>query len=189
MPSDTPAFSSLKHKLLIAMPQLNDSWFDHTVTYICDHNEDGAMGLVLNKKSGLNLNEVLEQLDIEAQWPAEESILEGGPVSPEHGFILHKEQGQWDSTLSVENDVHITTSKDILRSLAEGTGPLKHKVALGYAGWEAGQLEQEMLDNAWLTIDADDTLLFDTPNDQIYQQALATLGIDETFLSSDAGHA
>ena len=189
MPSDTPSFGSLKNKLLIAMPQLKDSWFDHTVTYICDHNAEGAMGLVLNKESGMDLNEVLEQLDIETTWPANSSVLEGGPVSPEHGFILHTQQGDWDSTLSVSDTIHVTTSKDILLALANNSTDMKNKVALGYAGWDAGQLEQELLDNAWLTIDASERLLFDVPNAEIYQQALATLGIDETFLSADAGHA
>ena len=183
------SFPSLKHKLLIAMPQLKDSWFDHAVTYICDHNEDGAMGLVLNRDSHMNLNEVLEQLDIETNHGQDESILEGGPVNPENGFILHRGQGQWDSTLSVDGDIHVTTSKDILRALADGDGPKDHKVVLGYAGWEKGQLEQELLDNAWLTIEATPDLLFDVPTQDIYQQALATLGVDETFLSAEAGHA
>ena len=186
--SETP-FQSLKNQLLIAMPALKDSWFGHTVTYICDHNEEGAMGLVLNRTADLPLEDVLEQLDITPEKNAQQQVYSGGPVSQEHGFVLHDGSQQWDSTLTITDNIHITTSKDILLAIASGTGPEKNKIALGYAGWDAGQLEQEMLNNAWLTIEASPDILFCPDPEKIYSNALAVLGIDETFLSSDAGHA
>lgn len=186
---ETDSFSSLKHHFLIAMPALKDSSFDHSVTYICSHDGNGAMGIVLNNPTDLNLSEVLEQLEIDGAHGHDHPVLLGGPVHQDHGFILHQDKGDWRSTLSVTDQIHVSTSKDILTSLAQGTGPHKYKVALGYAGWDAGQLEQELLDNSWLTVEANNDIIFNTPEKQIYQAALKLLGIDETFLSSDAGHA
>jgi putative transcriptional regulator len=183
------AFGSLKNHFLIAMPTLKDPSFEHSVTYICNHDGDGAMGIVLNNPTELNLHEVLEQLDIDGDRGLDHSVLLGGPVHQDHGFILHTDQGTWLSTLSVTDDIHVSTSKDILTSLAKGEGPSHYKVALGYAGWDAGQLEQELLDNAWLTVKATEDVIFNTPVDKIYQAALKLLGVDESFLSSDAGHA
>jgi putative transcriptional regulator len=185
----TESFSSLKHHFLIAMPALKDSSFKHSVTYICSHDGNGAMGIVLNQPTELNLNEVLEQLDIEGAHGYDHPVLLGGPVHQDHGFILHIDKGNWRSTLSVTDDVHVSTSKDVLTSLAQGTGPSKYKVALGYAGWDPGQLEQELLDNSWLTVEATEDIIFNTPEQEVYQAALKLLGIDEGFLSSDAGHA
>lgn len=182
-------FNSLKDHFLIAMPSLKGSEFDRSVTYICNHDGNGAMGIVLNNPTELNLSEVLEQLEIEGPHGRDKTVLLGGPVHQDHGFILHKEQGDWRSTLSVTDDIHVSTSKDILTSLAQGTGPSKYKIALGYAGWEAGQLEQELLDNTWITVEANKDIIFNTPEEDVYQAALKLLGIDESFLSSEAGHA
>jgi putative transcriptional regulator len=184
-----PTFGSLKDHFLIAMPTLKDSSFEHSITYICSHDDNGAMGIVLNQSTDLNLHEVLEQLEIEGIHGRDHSVLLGGPVHQDHGFILHSEKGDWRSTLSVTDDIHVSTSKDILTSLAQGNGPKQYKVALGYAGWEAGQLEQELLDNSWITVEANTDIIFNTPEDEMYHAALKLLGIDEGFLSSDAGHA
>lgn len=185
----TGSFSSLKHHFLIAMPALKDSSFEHSVTYICSHDGEGAMGIVINQPTELDLSEVLEQLEIEGAHGHDRIVLLGGPVHQDHGFILHKDKGDWRSTLSITDDIHVSTSKDILTSLAQGTGPSNYKVALGYAGWSAGQLEQELLDNSWLTVEASEDVIFNTPEKEMYQAALKLLGIDEGFLSSEAGHA
>lgn len=187
--SDNESFNSLKNHFLIAMPALKDSSFEHSVTYICSHDNEGAMGIVLNRPTELDLSEVLEQLEIEGPHGHDRTVLLGGPVHQDHGFILHKDRGNWRSTLSVSHDIYVSTSKDILTSLAKGEGPNNYKVALGYAGWDAGQLEQELLNNSWITVEADENILFNTPEDKMYQAALNLLGIDEGFLSSDAGHA
>lgn len=188
MPENT-AFSSLKNHFLIAMPSLKDTSFEHSVTYICSHNDEGAMGITLNKPTDLDLSEVLDQLEIDGGHGHDRTVLLGGPVHQDHGFILHKDKGDWRSTLSVTHDIHVSTSKDILTSLAKGQGPQDYKVALGYAGWDAGQLEQELLDNSWITVEASEHIIFNTPEHEIYPAALKLLGIDEGFLSSDAGHA
>lgn len=182
-------FSSLKDHFLIAMPSLKDSAFDRSVTYICSHDEHGAMGIVINNPTELNLSEVLEQLEITGSHGHDKPVLLGGPVHQEHGFVLHQEQGNWRSTFSVTDEIHLSTSKDILSSIAKGTGPSRYNIALGYAGWDAGQLEQELLDNTWLTVKANNEVIFNTPEKEIYQSALQLLGINESFLSSDAGHA
>jgi putative transcriptional regulator len=187
--AETYTFGSLKDHFLIAMPTLKDSSFEHSITYICSHDANGAMGIVLNQSTDLNLHEVLEQLEIEGIHGHDHSVLLGGPVHQDHGFILHLDKGDWRSTLSVTDDIHVSTSKDILTSLAQGNGPKQYKVALGYAGWEAGQLEQELLDNSWITVEATADIIFNIPEDEMYQAALKLLGIDEGFLSSDAGHA
>ena len=187
--STTPEFSSLKGHFLIAMPTLNDPAFEHSITYICNHDGDGAMGIVLNKSTQLTVSEVLDQLNINSTVDLDQLVLLGGPVHQDHGFILHKGRGNWLSTLAVTDDFFVSTSKDILTSLAQDTGPQNYKVALGYAGWDAGQLEEELLDNAWLTVEATEDVIFNTPENQIYQAALKLLGVDESFLSADAGHA
>lgn len=189
VPLKSKEFSSLKDHFLIAMPALKDSFFQHSITYICSHDGSGAMGLIINNPTELNLDEVLEQLDIEGNHGHDCPVFLGGPIHQDHGFILHRDRGSWSSTLAVTNDIYVSTSKDILTALAQGTGPNHFKVALGYAGWDAGQLEQELLENSWLTVDASDEVLFNTPQSNIYKAALKLLGVDETFLSSEAGHA
>jgi len=180
---------SLKHHLLIAMPQLEDSWFGGTVTYLVEHNEDGAMGIVLNRKMPVTFDEICEQLDIPRLPGVSPEILSGGPVSPENGFILHRQQGHWTSTLNVTELSHLTTSKDILKAIAAGDGPKDFHLSLGYAGWDAKQLDEEIRSNSWLTVEATDEILFDTPMEDIYNKSLAALGISAEFLSGDAGHA
>jgi putative transcriptional regulator len=180
---------SLKNHLLIAMPQLGDSWFEGTVTYLCEHNEEGAMGLVLNKPLKVSLDDICQQLDIDRLPGIDPAILAGGPVSREHGFILHRQQGQWDSTLNVEEEAHLTSSKDILKAIAAGDGPRNYRMALGYAGWDAQQLDEELKQNSWLTVEASSELLFATQPEDLYRSALNQLGISPEFLSSDAGHA
>lgn len=180
---------SLKDHFLIAMPALKDSYFARSVTYICSHDSNGAMGLVINNPTELNLHEVLDQLEIDGAYGHDQAVLLGGPIHQDHGFILHRERGSWSSTLEVTKDIYVSTSKDILTALAKGNGPSHYKVALGYAGWDAGQLEQELLDNTWLTVEASDHVLFNTSEPKMYQAALKLLGVDESFLSSDAGHA
>ena len=181
--------NSLKNHLLIAMPQLEDSWFAGTVTYLCEHNADGAMGIVLNKPLPVTFHEICEQLEITRLAGIDPEIYAGGPVSQEHGFILHRQQGNWGATLNVTEQAHLTSSKDILKAIAAGSGPQDFRLTLGYAGWDAQQLDEEILANSWLTIEATEHLLFEVPHDELYQAALSQLGVSAEFLSSDAGHA
>lgn len=183
---------SLENQLLIAMPSLNDPYFNKTVTYICEHNDEGAMGLIINLPIELTLNELLAQLeeDLEQESPElAQRVLNGGPVSTDRGFVLHKPQSGWSSSLALSEDVMITTSKDILLSLGSDKAPDKYMVTLGYAGWGPGQLEQEIQANSWLTTPADEEILFDTPIEMRWQKATEKLGIDLAHLSSDVGHA
>lgn len=181
--------NDLKHHLLIAMPSLKDTFFEGTVIYMCEHNEDGAMGLVLNRKLPVEFYDICEQLQIPYMLSANPSVLDGGPVSPEHGFILHRQLGAWGSTFSVDAETHLTSSKDILKAIANGTGPQDYRIALGYAGWDKAQLESELSSNAWLTTEANSELLFETPIEEIYQAALAKIGVSVEFLSSQTGRA
>lgn len=180
---------SFTNQLLLAMPQLDDPWFNHGLVYICEHSEEGAMGLVINNPTQLTLNQVFAELKLPDEQNHDEYVLCGGPVAPDQGFILHSPTGQWDSSLDISHDVCLTTSKDILASIAQGQGPKQHIVALGYAGWSAGQLEAEMAENAWLTLPSDTNILFDTPIDQRRKKAADKLGIDISLLSSQSGHA
>lgn len=192
MGSDEPKHGQyLNNHFLIAMPQLEDPNFYHSVTYICEHNEDGAMGIVVNRPLDVELGDVLSHMDIKElnQDKIHDTIYLGGPVQPERGFVLHEPLGQWDSMLAVTDSLGVTTSRDILMAINEGKGPDRALVALGYAGWGAGQLEQELADNAWLSVPADSAIIFDTPVDQRWQAAAAKLGIDLNNLSEDVGHA
>ncbi len=183
--------NSLRNQLLIAMPRLEDPNFSRTVTLICEHNEDGALGLVLNRPLDLSVAEVLSQMGMEtlSGLDLELPVLEGGPVQPEHGFVLHRPAGLWKSTLVIDGDLAVTTSRDILEAIARGDGPERYLLALGYAGWGGGQLEQEMADNAWLSGPVDQRLIFDTPLEERWEAAAALLGIDLARLSHEAGHA
>lgn len=182
---------SLENQLLIAMPSLNDPFFNKSVTYICEHNDDGAMGLIINQPVNLTLNELLAQLDEHKEQLPElaQQVLTGGPVSTDRGFVLHSPQTGWKSSLSLSEDFMITTSKDILMSLGSDKAPEKYVVTLGYAGWGPGQLEEEIKANSWLTIAADSDIIFNTPIEQRWQKATEKLGIDIAHLSSDVGHA
>ena len=177
--------------LLIAMPTLADPNFHRTVTYLCAHSEEGAMGLVINRPTDLKLADMLGQMEIPATNLAvtDMPVLQGGPVSRERGFVLHQPAGDWEATLRVSDQIGVATSRDILSEIAEGRGPCRSLVALGYAGWGAGQLEQEVLDNAWLSGPGHASILFDTPYEERWESAARLLGIDPGRLSSQAGHA
>lgn len=183
--------TSLKHHFLIAMPQMADPNFAQTVTYICEHNQDGAMGIVINRPLDITLGDILEHLGIVPENEAIRSqrVHFGGPVSLERGFVLHRPQGPWDSTLNLPDDLGLTTSRDILQAIGHGAGPSKRLIALGFAGWAAGQLEQELRDNAWLSTPASPHIIFEVPVEQRWQAAASQLGVDINLLSAQAGHA
>jgi putative transcriptional regulator len=182
---------SLRNHLLIAMPTLEDPNFFHTVTYICEHNAEGAMGIVINRPTDISLSDLLKQLDIspDPELDTTVNIFEGGPVQLEHGFLLHTPVGNWSASLPVTEQIALTTSKDILEAIAQRGGPMRYLVALGYAGWGPGQLEEEIAANAWLSGPATLALLFDTPVERRWQEAAALLGVDLGLLSSETGHA
>lgn len=181
---------SLRDHFLISTPALNEGFFTRSVTYICEHGESGAMGIVINHPLEVELPEIFEHLDLDTTLnPSDRVVLAGGPVQIDHGFVLHTGNEEWESSMRVARDVMLTTSRDILKAIAGGRGPDHYLVALGYAGWEAGQLEEELTDNAWLTIPADNDLLFNVPYEQRLAAAGRKLGIDIDLMSSDAGHA
>ena len=181
----------LTNQFLIAMPRMDDPNFAQTVTLVCEHSERGALGIVVNRTLPMTLGDVFEQLGLESSKSRvnDQAVLRGGPVQTERGFVLHSPSGKWESTLPFSERMHLTTSRDILDALAAGEGPDSAVIALGYAGWEAGQLDEEMARNAWLTVDADERLIFETPVDDRWQAAARLLGVNLLSLSSDAGHA
>lgn len=182
--------SSLRSQFLIAMPGLEDEHFGHTVSLVCEHNDKGAIGLVINKPLELSLTAMLEQMGIEHDaLDNDPAVYWGGPVQPERGFVLHREPGGWDSCLNVVNDLYITTSRDVLAAIGRGQGPQEYLVALGYAGWGAGQLESEILLNSWLNAPADVSVLFETAPRHRWQAATRLIGVDVVQLSGFAGHA
>lgn len=181
----------LTHHFLIAMPHMADPRFVHSLIYICDHSDQGAMGLVINQPSGLNMADILEQTSPELDIPpdmAERSVYSGGPIETERGFVLHRGSRRWEASLDL-GQLQLTTSKDILFDMVHGAGPDESLVALGYAGWDAGQLDQELADNVWLSCPADTRILFELPSDKRLSAAASTLGIDLSLLTSQAGHA
>jgi putative transcriptional regulator len=181
----------MTNQFLIAMPSLADPNFRRTVTLVCEHNEDGALGIVINRPRQMKLQEVFEQLSLDGidAGVGQQEVLDGGPVQPERGFVLHDGSTDWDSTLKVSQALSVTTSRDVLQAMASGEGPRNALVALGYAGWDAGQLEDEMRNNAWLSVPATAGILFDTPYDRRWEGAARLLGVDLSLLSSDVGHA
>jgi len=181
----------LTNQFLIAMPNLMDPNFFHSVTYICEHNERGAMGIVINQPVNLTLKELITQMGLAYvdSIQMEQPIFRGGPVETERGFVIHRPIGQWESTLNVTDQLGVSTSNDIVEALANGSGPSQSLVALGYAGWGAGQLEQEMVDNAWLSGPADARIIFDTRTDRRWEEAANLLGVNIHHISGDAGHA
>lgn len=188
----TMVASSLKNQFLIAMPGLEDPNFSRTVTYICDHDEHGAMGIVVNRPSELHLSDVLAHMNIDNHnpWANEQTVYLGGPVQEERGFVLHSPRnGGWKSSIPVTDEIGITTSRDILEAMAEGRGPTRSLVALGYAGWGAGQLEEEIQQNAWLSGPAESDILFNMPPAKRWAAAARLLGVDMALMSTDAGHA
>ena len=181
----------LTNQFLIAMPSLADPNFHRTVTLMCAHSEDGAMGIVINRPLDIKLTAVLDQMDIRPTTgdATQIPVLQGGPVQRERGFVIHHPPGDWEAVLRVGDQIGIATSKDILMAVAQGRGPAHAIVALGYAGWGAGQLEHEMQQNAWLSGPADSRIIFDTPYEERWTSAARLLGIDPDHLSGDAGHA
>jgi len=182
---------NLTHHFLIAMPNMADPYFSKSLTYICEHNEQGALGLVLTRAVDLTLENLWEQIEIPIASPEIGAIQVhfGGPVQTDRGFVLHAPPGQWQSTLRVNDEIALTTSKDILEAVARGEGPDKIFITLGYAGWAPGQLEHEMSLNAWLSVPAESSLIFDLPLESRFDAAMHLLGIDAINLSDDAGHA
>jgi len=182
---------NLTNHFLIAMPTLADPNFHRTVTYLCHHDEEGAMGIVINRPLDLSLGEVLGHMDIESSDPRVNGmpVLQGGPVQRERGFVLHRPSADWDSCLRVSDEIAIATSRDILAAMARGEGPEQALVALGYAGWGAGQLEREVVENAWLSGPADLGIIFEQPYEKRWDLAARLLGIDPERLSMVAGHS
>ena len=183
--------NSLNNQLLIAMPGMADPNFNSTVTLVCEHNDDGALGIVINRPTGLDLGGLFQQLSVdEADEQADSApVLDGGPVGKERGFVLHTPSGEFENSISVSEDIQLTLSRDVLDSLAAGGGPKRSVVALGYAGWEPGQLEAEMLHNIWLTVPATADILFEVPFEDRWASAAESMGVDIKKMSPHAGHA
>ncbi len=216
MDTDSPPIN-LTHHFLIAMPGLSDENFNRSVVYLCEHSERGALGLVINKPSDLDMQALFQKVDLPLSRAdlAQQPVLQGGPVHTERGFVLHEPmrpaitepdptqapeagasledsevaKGVYASTLAIPGGLEMTTSRDVLEALSNGAGPRKVLVSLGYAAWGQGQLESEIAENSWLTVAADPQVIFDTPIDQRYERALALLGLQTWMLAPDAGHA
>ncbi len=193
---DTEPTLNLTHHFLIAMPGLEDEGFAKSVIYMCEHSERGALGLIINKPSDINLKRLFEkvELPLEREDLTLSPVFHGGPVQTERGFVLHEsmmpgEESVYASTMTIPGGLEMTTSKDVLEALATGNGPRKIFVSLGYSSWGQGQLESEISDNSWLTVAADASVIFDTPVEQRYDKALLLLGLQSWMLSPDVGHA
>ena len=185
------SINQLTDHFLIAMPGLMDENFNQAVTYICEHNDNGTFGIIINRESTVTLDDVMQQMKI--PYLPENSdiktVYNGGPVQTNRGFILHRPTGNWDSSLVITDTVALTTSRDILESIADNQGPEDNIIALGYAGWAPGQLEQELAANAWLSCPAEQQIIFNTPIEERWQAAARLIGIDLQLMSNDAGHA
>jgi putative transcriptional regulator len=181
----------LTHHFLIAMPNMADPYFSRTLTFVCEHNDQGALGIVVNRPIDMTLQALFERLSLSmgSTDMADAPIYFGGPVQTDRGFVLHAPAGNWQSTLRVRDAIGLTTSKDILEAVGRGEGPGRMLVSLGYAGWTAGQLEHELSQNAWLTVEASDGILFDTPAEERLPAAMELLGLDYARLADVAGHA
>ena len=196
MNADSDAINLTNH-FLIAMPSLSDALFGRSVIFMCEHSERGALGLVINKPSDILLPGLFEKIDLPMgrEDLANLPVFQGGPVQTERGFVLHDALGSEDSesvyasTLSIPGGLEMTTSKDVLEAMASGAGPRRVFVTLGYASWGEGQLESEITENSWLTVQADPKLIFETPVAERYDGAMALLGLQSWMLSPDAGHA
>jgi len=182
---------NLTDHFLIAMPGMADPNFSKTLTYICEHNEQGALGVIVNRPTDLDMAALFDQIGIELERTelAGQAVYYGGPVQTERGFVLHQPAGEWQSTMAVNERLGLTTSKDILEAVGRGHGPDKLMVSLGYSGWSPGQLENELGQNAWLSVKADPQVIFDLPVEERLAAAMKILGIDFAMLSDDAGHA
>jgi putative transcriptional regulator len=199
MSPDSPSIN-LTHHFLIAMPGLEDETFSKSVVYMCEHNAKGAMGLIINKPGSISLRLLFDKVELPLRRDdlMQSQVLHGGPVQTERGFVLHdpmvldnkdKDEAIYASTLSVPGGLAMTTSRDVLEALSNGSGPRRVLVTLGYASWGEGQLESEIGENSWLTVEADPNIIFETPLEQRYERALSLLGLQPWMLSPDAGHA
>jgi len=199
MPADF-ALTNLSNHFLIAMPGLQDEVFSRSVVYVCEHSERGALGLVINKPSDIDLKRLFEKVDLPLRRPDLDGaiVFQGGPVQTERGFVLHDPiyaaserpaESVYASTMTIPGGLEMTTSKDVLEALSTGAGPRRVLVSLGYAAWGEGQLESELSENAWLTVAASPELIFETPVEQRYERALKLLGVEPWMLSRDVGHA
>jgi putative transcriptional regulator len=183
--------TNLTNHFLLAMPGLEDGHFGGAVVFVAEHSAKGALGLVINRPMELDLRQLFERIDLRLEIAplSARPVFFGGPVQTDRGFVLHQPVGDWNSTVAVSETLGLTSSRDVLEAVARGEGPTRLIVTLGYAGWGPGQLEQELARNAWLTVEADPELIFETPVDQRMLRAFELLGIDPAFLSSTAGHA
>lgn len=183
--------TDLTGHFIIAMPGLMDENFDHTVTYVCEHDENGTFGIVINRETDITLEEVIQQMSIKNQDKNRhnQSVYLGGPVQQGRGFILHNPPGSWDSSLKINDRIALTTSRDILEAIAHNEGPDESIIALGYAGWGPGQLESEIAANAWLNCPAEEQIIFNTPSNQRWEAAARLIGVDLQLLSQNPGHA
>lgn len=193
VPITAPALNLSNH-FLIAMPSMQDPIFGGTVVYVCEHNENGVLGVVINKPTDMTMEVLFDRIDLEVSSAADrhmesEPIMFGGPVQDDRGFVLHTPGAHYSSSLTVTNDIAFTTSIDVLEAVARGKGPERMLVSIGYSGWSPGQLEDEILRNGWLTVAADPRILFDLPVDERYSAAMKLLGFDPLMLTSEAGHA
>ena len=199
MPADSAPIN-LTHHFLIAMPGLRDATFAKSVIYLCEHSERGALGLIINKPSDINLKNLFDKVELSLQRDdlVEAPVFHGGPVQTERGFVLHEtmltgdassSETAYANTMSIPGGLEMTTSKDVLEALSTGAGPRRVLVSLGYSAWGEGQLESELAENSWLTVGADAAVIFDTPVEQRYDRALALLGLEAWTLSPQAGHA
>ncbi len=181
----------LTGQFLIAMPSLEDPEFQQTVTYICAHTSEGTMGVVINRPMEIGLGEILSQMELETEDPDIEKtqVFQGGPVQQDRGIIIHEPPTTWDSTINVTDNLGVATSRDILEAISKGDGPTKSLVALGYASWGAGQVEKELAENSWLSVQADERILFDVPPAKRWKKATELLGFDLHQISRDIGHA
>ena len=191
-----PAASGLNlaNHFLIAMPSIQDPVFGGTVVYVCEHNDKGVLGVVINKPTDMTMETLFDRVDLKLAeglraTVVDEPIMFGGPVQDDRGFVLHSPGGRYSSSLTVTDDVSFTTSIDVLEAVANGGGPARMLVSIGYAGWSPGQLEEEISRNGWLTVGADPGILFETPIEERYVAAMKLLGIDPLMLTSEAGHA
>ncbi|WP_266160889.1 YqgE/AlgH family protein [Dyella silvatica] len=186
-----PQLQTLAGHFLIAMPSLAEPPFSRGVAFVCQHDEDGAMGLLVTQLSEYRFGDVLAQMKLSCHDPelADAPVLIGGPVQQERGFVLHREHGHWESSYRINDSWSVTTSRDILVAMAAGEGPRQAMMALGYAGWSAGQLEQELMDNTWLTVEANERVVFDTPLDERWSAAAGLVGVDPLQLPNYVGHA
>ena len=196
MATESPSPINLTHHFLIAMPGLEDEAFSKSVIYMCEHSERGALGLVINKPSDINVQGLFDKVELPLRREdlTQTPVFQGGPVQTERGFVLHESmmpgnESVYASTMSIPGGLEMTTSKDVLEALSTGAGPRKVFVSLGYSAWGEGQLESELLDNSWLTVAADLEVIFDTPVEERYDKALMLLGLESWMISPVAGHA